>query len=198
MKSTILALAIFLSLGHFSHAQTSAGEWLAGGSMSMSTARAGADRGTNGRSFGISLSPRVGYFALNRLAVGLVTSASYSREERDFGGRMFSTTSNLLTANVFARYYIRSAKFTPFVQGEFGYSRFKVNMTVPPGLGGTSSGNAEDQGNYSLGAGLAYFVSPQVAIEGTLDWASRSFFQSTADHVLNFRVGLMLYFGKAR
>jgi hypothetical protein len=167
-----------------------------GNILNPDAARPSSNSDQNNRSLSFSLSPRVGYFALNRLAVGLVTPVGYSWSKREIVGRDITTNFNSFGISAFTRYYFSSAKFTPFVQGEFGYSRYNIRVEAPQFSNPTNS--TEDQGIYALGAGVAYFVSPQVAIEGTLDWTNRTLTGTMSDHVLDFRVGLMLYFGQAR
>jgi outer membrane protein len=193
----ISALVALLGLGQTVYAQTAPGQWLAGGSLSMSGSRAGSNSAINDRSFGFSLSPRVGYFVINRLAVGIVSSVGYSSSQRDIGaGGSFTSSVNTLAASAFARYYLQSGRLVPFVQGEFGYTRFSITSRSPQFA--TTMSSSEDQGTYAIGVGLAYFVSPQVAIEGTVDYAARAFIPTSANHLLDFRVGLMMYFGKGK
>ncbi|MCU0449090.1 MAG: porin family protein [Bernardetiaceae bacterium] len=190
MKKILFALVICIGLGQMAHAQTAKGQWLAGGGLSMSVNRTTIGNSIPSRNFGFSLSPRVGYFAFNRLAVGLSAPVSYSRSQFDASITTFST----LTANAFARYYFQSAKWAPFAQGELGYSRRRINMSGPP-FGGAL--DADSQVNYSLGLGLAYFVAPQVAIEGILNYGSNRNFSGDGNQ-LDFQVGLMLYLGRGR
>jgi opacity protein-like surface antigen len=195
MKPILLTLGIFLCLNQMSHAQTTPGQWFGGGTMSMSIARPTGDGAIQNRSFGFSLNPRVGYFVLNRLAVGLTTPISYARNRVDFIGNTSTVVFNSISANVFTRYYLRPAKFTPFLQGELGYNRFESKIV---NQANTMNSGADGRFNYALGGGLAYFVTPQVAIEGTLEYTNRSNTGATEWRLIDFRVGLMLYFGKGK
>ncbi len=195
MKKVTFILVGLIGLSQLALAQTESGKWLGGGNMSMSIARAGSNSTFQNPSFGFSVSPRVGYFILNRWALGLVMPVGYSRNQRDTGSGSFINTANSFGASVFTRYYVRAARFSPFLQGEFGYSR--INLTTRS-QSQTIVRDSEDRGNYALGAGLAYFVTPQVAIEGTVEYANRAFNPISANHTLDFRVGVMMYLGKGK
>jgi opacity protein-like surface antigen len=191
----ISALVALLGLGQTAYAQTAPGQWFGGGTMSMSIIRPADNGAIRNRGFGFSLSPRVGYFALNRLAVGFTIPISYARNRVDFTGNTSTAVFNSISANVFTRYYLRSAKFTPFLQGELGYSRFSSKTTIQSI---TPSSDTDGRFNYALGGGLAYFVTPQVAIEGTLEYTNRNNTGATEWRLIDFRVGLMMYFGKGK
>jgi hypothetical protein len=80
--------------------------------------------------FNFNLSPKVGYFVIDNLAVGI---------DLDFGFTLFNDRNNTTTisAGPFARYYIPTSKVLPFLElgGSIGSSGDNTTVNYGGGIG---------------------------------------------------------------
>ena len=83
MKKLFIVALAFCSVSLL-HAQLNRGQWLVGGSAGFSTSSYDAgnvsEKGTK-----VQLSPGVGYFVFNKLALGLRATINYSHDVEKFG-----------------------------------------------------------------------------------------------------------------
>ncbi|WP_420458809.1 outer membrane protein [Neolewinella sp.] len=120
----------------------------------------------------VRLSPRVGYLVLDGLLVEADLGVSYEsyRSERDFSSSFFGdlTTADL-TAGVRGRYYfLQRSRLLPFAGAGIGYRRLRQEVG---GLGNSVERRSRTS-TWRLGAGAAYFFSPQLALDLTVEYNS--------------------------
>lgn len=149
MKKLFLAGA--LALFGLSNAQIQKGNWMVGGQVANV-------KFTNG--FNLSLTPQVGYFIEDNWAVGGEVGLSIADQTN--GG----TTTNI-DLGAFTRYYfgpnevdsiLKNGRF--FAQGNVGFTG--INQ---------SSGATTNGVGLGIGAGYAYFLTPNVSLEGLLKFS---------------------------
>lgn len=179
MKKIALALC-FLAIGMASaYSQINKGQWLAGGSASASFSKQGDDDGSKVTS--VSISPDAGYFFINNFAGGARVSFSSIKVKSDE-----NASTNILFAP-FVRYY-----FLPAVQ--------KVNVFADAsyGFGSAKNGDSESYNQFTIAAGPAVFLSPNTALEFTLQYSSAGGDAVGDDRINNFglNVGFQIHLGK--
>ena len=172
MKTTCIYLPIILVLVSFVFcsaqdteiSSTSKGKILLGAGTNLSVAQASIadvdDKLTN-----INLNLTVGYFVVDRLAVGLQTGYQYTK----FG----DDDSNSITYGVFGRYYTKS------------------NFFLGSGYIISKSESSESVGYIPVELGYAYFLTPSVAIEPAIDLGIGGHNNDSFIYALS--VGLSLY-----
>jgi opacity protein-like surface antigen len=154
-----LGLQFFISRKNSSSATDeevyiSKGQWLIGGSGNISL---GTVDELDFNQF--SIAPMGGYFVGNKIAVGLSTGYNYYR-----------SSSQSFFVLPFARYYFTQNKLAPFAEVGYGgsWARFEYSDTtgdVVEKISGTG---------YRIGAGLNYFISKNIALEGNLRYTRNS------------------------
>ncbi len=125
--------------------------------------------------YGLSISPMGGYLIGQKIAVGLSTGYMYRK----------GTTSSFF-AQPFLRYYLSQKRLAPFAEVAYGaaWSRieyFSNNEPVVIKITGSF---------YRIGAGLNYFISKNVALEGNLRYSRNNDFDSGS---INFSAGLQFF-----
>jgi len=152
MKNLLLGILILVSVSL--NAQCVKGNWLVGGSAGFSSSTVdidGAEAVTN-----IHVSPDIGYFIIDRLAVGAAIDFT-STSSNGHSGSSFSVGPAV-------RYYFadlgESAKL-------FGQAQFTFGSETPFGEDDSVSSTA-----WGVSAGLAWFLNHHVALEASLGYGS--------------------------
>jgi hypothetical protein len=160
--TTIVISLLVLSL----NAQTTAGKLLLGGSSSMgfaaSTNKWKDDNGsgTDSKDLSFNLTPQVGFFVINGLAVGLVLDIEYAASKDDASNdKDISTT---VVAGPFVRYYFGSSKIKPFVEGSGGFGVYSDKYD--PDEGNTITDKYGVMALQGKG-GVAFFLNDAVSLE---------------------------------
>ncbi len=147
MKKLFLAGA--LALFGLSNAQIQEGNWMVGGQV--------ADmKFTNG--VNISLTPQVGYFIKDNWAVGGQLGLDI------FKAKGASGTQTDWTLGAFTRYYFGPNEIDSLLKN----GRFFTQGNVGFGGDNSSSSSSTNGVNLGIGAGYAYFLTPNVSLEGLL------------------------------
>lgn len=113
---------------------------------------------TNG--FNMSLSPKLGYFIMDRWAVGAQVGLNvYSPEGTN-------DTQTSWSVGPFTRYYFASNEVDSLLRNGAFFGEGSV------GFGGdnSSTGNSTNGAELGIGAGYAYFITPNVGLEGLLKY----------------------------
>lgn len=176
MKKILLGVLVLFAVAL--NAQTMKGTWMLGGNANFSSARpnvSGAKSTTT-----IGLNPNVGYFLINNLAVGASLGlTSYSSA---------GLSATQFAIGPFVRYYVvdLGPKAKLFGQGQFGYGSLKFEDE-----------DAETNVGWGLGAGVAYFLNPSIALEGLLGYNSNKSNETNAvaNNAFTFNVGFQIHFG---
>ncbi|MGG9970168.1 outer membrane beta-barrel protein [Ferruginibacter sp. SUN002] len=173
MKKVILSLAIVALATASANAQTEKGTWLLGGSASFASEKQKpADAVTR-----VNISPAIGYFVAQDIAVGAgIDLSSVKDSYTQFGFAPF------------ARYYFlpigTNAKL--FVNGKFGFGSWKPK-----------TGDSESFTNWELSAGPAFFLNKSIALEVALAYGSEKW-KSDSDPTNSFglKAGFQIHLGK--
>jgi hypothetical protein len=83
------------------------------------------------KSFTVNLSPNMGYFILDNLAIGLGLGVGFTIIDSESGDYNTSLTSTSLSAGPFVRYYIPTSKVLPFFElgGSYSWSNMNIDDT---------------------------------------------------------------------
>jgi outer membrane autotransporter protein len=169
MKKVIFSsLACLVMAG--ANAQFNQGTMLVGGDVDFysysSKMKDGNTTVKTGTQTSFGLSPRFGYFVIDKLAVGASVNLSLSKydSKSSFGS---DNTSTGVSIGPFVRYY-----FDPgfFVQGSFGVGATNYHYD---NVGGENDVKYRTS-NFGLGVGYAYFLNDNIAIEPMIGYASYS------------------------
>lgn len=121
-----------------------------------------------------SLSPSASYFLTNRFALGAVFQLAFANQNA------------IIYPQPFARYYVGKigSPLQPFATAGFG-TRFQLaDKTNDPGFFNL---------NLTAGAGLNYFLTPNVALEGLLKYDGRQLEEDFSTELLNFTIGFQFF-----
>lgn len=121
----------------------------------------------NGKSRSLDITPTVGYFIVNNLAVGLEAPYSFSK---DTEGDISNTMSSFFVVP-FVRYYFDKAKMKPYLHGGVGPG-WGNNKTVMP-----YTPNVKIPTNllaYEMGGGIDIFINEHVALDIGMGYTSLS------------------------
>ncbi|MEP2937495.1 MAG: outer membrane beta-barrel protein [Gilvibacter sp.] len=142
---------------------TDKGHYIVDGSVSFSINNSTSVQDnfqTKNKAFGLGLSPKVAYFVIDRLAVGIEASFGYTDNEfTGIDGVKSNSNSSGITVGPFARYYL--------VNGLFGQA------SVGFGTSKTNSDEFDTKSNlfrYQLGVGYAIFLGEQVSLEPIISY----------------------------
>lgn len=163
----ILALTCQLSFG-----QANQGAWMVGGSVGFTSH---SIKDVDDKTTDINVSPNVGYFVINNLAVGLNLDWNSSKT-----GDADADTD--LGIGPWARYYVYKGLFA---QAGYNYRSLK--------LGG---GDAVNGGNILLGVGYSWFLNNSVAIEPALGYSIGSGDLLKDHSTFGLRIGVQAFIGR--
>ncbi|GAB2776485.1 hypothetical protein GCM10027275_19590 [Rhabdobacter roseus] len=179
---TLFILCFLISLT--TYAQTDQGTWLVGLSGNGSFQKDGLNRLSQ-----VQLAPQLGYFVARNLALGAQLSLD-QRESRYRGNTTLK--SHATSAYGQARYYIGNAKLKPYATILAGYGWNRGH-----GLDGTGDlvrFRGDDGWQAAAGAGLAYFVGPQIALEAEAHYRFLNHGRFDRDRsATTLRLGIALY-----
>lgn len=166
MKKLFIVALAFCSVSLL-HAQLNKGQWLVGGSAGFSTSSYDAgnvsDKGTK-----VQLSPGVGYFVFNKLALGLRAAINYSHDVEKFGvpTNNFDTKSSGLGLTPYVRYYFLPKANRINLLADVSYSDINTKLTTLVSDLPNSSVTT-NQHALTFAAGPAFFIDRHVALEIT-------------------------------
>jgi len=183
-RTLTIVIALFLTNAGFLSAQTNQGKFLlaemsnidfigAGTRSTMNfgwiTYKAKSDAGEEDnpvKAFSLSLIPRVGYFVVNNLAVGLDISIDYSRSKRMNSDIITKYTQ--LTTGPFLRYYVPTKKFLPFAEANYSIGSSGYKWT---------SDNADNEHKYQVqqygfGVGMGFPLGEKVSFDTLVGYQS--------------------------
>lgn len=185
LKSICIALVLFTIS---SNAQITKGNWMVGGNGSFSSKKFTSSDGTGLTNIGIyreiEISPNIGYFVINQLALGL--RLGYQGEFYPGNDNVVEQNYNTISGGIFVRYYfLKPEKLVNiFIEGDY--------------LIGNRHGSSwgfdsfdETINKYKIMGGAALFFNSSVGLELTLQYGSekRTFNQSKVI-TDDFQVGL--------
>ena len=151
------------------------GDLMMGGNASFSYLKYGNYKETS-----LGLSPDVGYFAIDNLALGVRASLTHSKTEQSFTPDLRRTYYNLTP---FVRYYFLPAtqKLNLFADAGFGFGQYRSEVA-----------NSESKDNFTeldISAGPAIFLTPSTALEFTVGYVSMKY-KNNDDRYNTLRLGV--------
>lgn len=162
MKKFLLLLT--LSAFGFVNAQTEKGSWVVGGSTTIGFNSVGSKVDYNGGSVDgpkvstFNFTPSVGYFVMNKLAVGLdLGFTSVSTKYNDDGSNDKYTTSTFSLMPTATYYFTTESKLFPYLGAGLGYASTKEKDN--------SYETKVDGFAWKGKGGVAYFITDKVAID---------------------------------
>jgi hypothetical protein len=197
MKRTFFTLLILACASMSALAQFEQGKMLVGGNFglefSTSKSKYNNQTSTNGKSTSFSLEPRFGYFVINNLVVGGELGLGLSSFKYD--GEDDKWTSTAITIGPFVRYYFQPGIF---VEGKYAIGTMK---TKDDDFVGDVEEYKYSLSSVSLGAGYAYFLNENIALEPMIGFQSSGQKNKTngepdvktIDSGLFIRVGFQIY-----
>jgi hypothetical protein len=156
----------------------------------------GEDNSDSDKEFSLNLSPRVGYFIINNLAVGLDFTLAYAHLKSISGGEYISNKTRF-GAGPFVRYYIPTQKLQPFAEASYsiGSSKYKWEYDT---LDGERITKVQQ---YSFGIGLGIPLGEKVSFDTLIGYQSYIFKEKedNEDNVrfivgtIGLKLGLTIY-----
>jgi len=170
MKKIIMGLLALTVMAIAANAQTEKGDWMVGGNLTISTATGNSQ---------FTVQPMGGYFFANNFVAGLNVTLNFAKKG--------DVKTSEIAAGPFARYYIniKNSSFKPFFHAE--YNLGNLETTVP----GSKSSNTT--GNFFLGAGGAYFINSNVALEAVAGYNHTKVQGVKAENGFLFRIGFQVH-----
>lgn len=152
------------------HAQTEKGDWMVGGSLVISTPTGNSQ---------FTLQPSGGYFVARNFVVGADVALSFAKTGNQ--------KTSVETVGPFARFYFGpdGAPFKPFLHAEYNIGNMVT--TLP------DSKSSNTTGNFFLGAGGAFFINSNVALEGVAGFTHSKVQGLDAENGFLFRLGFQVH-----
>ena len=179
MKKLIFVFSLLI-VSIFSFSQVNKGQFLVGGAAGFESSKFGDNDDSKVTSF--TFSPNAGYFFINNLAGGLRFSINSVKEKGE-------DASSTVLISPFARYYFlpASQKVNIFADASYGFGSVKFGD------------ESESMNQFAFAAGPAVFLSPNTALEFTLQYRSQGGDAYGGDDRLNnfgVNVGFQIHLGK--
>lgn len=184
MKKLLLAGAF--ALFGLANAQIQEGNWMVGGNLM------GAEFGLNsGKGYNFSIAPKGAYFFDDNKAIGGYVDLGFS-------GAKGAPTTFTYNVGALGRYYVAPGEHG--VDNLLKQGRWFLEGNV--GIGGAtiSKGGSSANGlNFGFGPGYAYFLTPNISLEGLLKYnANTGFGKGGYTHAINFGLGFQMYIPTAK
>jgi hypothetical protein len=149
MKRSRIFLIAVLFIAFASNAQITKGNWMMGGSASFGSGYSTINGIDSTVSTGFSIFPDVGYFVIDKLAVGANTNLQF------------------LPSNIFYG-------FGPFIRYYFLEKEKPINVFSEVNYGIQGSNHSNDKiHNFNIKAGGVYFLNSSVGLEVALKYAKQ-------------------------
>ncbi|MNK09122.1 hypothetical protein D3C87_270720 [compost metagenome] len=161
MKKIILLLTLAAGLNVAANAQTEKGKWLVSGSTnvgfnSVSTKYKANDQSADGPKVNtFNVSPSVGYFVVNNLSIGLGLDYNNTSTKEVGDDRMSSSTFTVMPTATY--FFTKNTSVKPYLGAGAGFAAYKEKY------GSVSQSN--NGFAWGVEGGLAYFISPKIAVD---------------------------------
>lgn len=142
------------------------GNWMVGGALGN------IGYSFEGKSFGIALQPRAGYFVSDGIAIGLQTNLGYQSDKDDKDSWNYGIAP-------FVRYY--------FPEGASSTGRFFTQGDI--GIAGANKGNNVSFA-FGVNLGYAHFITQSVALETTFGYNYSKANINNSDKATGLGVGI--------
>jgi len=183
-KSFILTAAFVIGSCYMLHAQIQSGNWMVGGDLM------GMNFGLNkGGGYDIQITPKLAYFIRDNVAFGGYTDLGVN-------GKKGAPNTWTYKIGLLGRYYANNGQMDNLLK----HGRFFLEGNV--GFGGesiTDGGSSSNGINLQAGPGYAYFITPNVGLEGLLKYDGNfGFGNGGVISNITFGLGFQLYLPSAR
>jgi outer membrane protein len=135
------------------------------------------------------VSPSVGYFVIDRLAAGVSFTVSGAKSKQPG----LSQSHFGVSGGPFVRYYFPFGKIAVFPTVSASWGTTKVNTKYNDGFGVQETNQDFKTSRYSGGAGVAWFLASNVALEGIAFYQNYDNDNAKATQILAFNVGLQFF-----
>jgi Outer membrane protein beta-barrel domain len=170
MKKIMPGLIALIAIATTVNAQTEKGDWMVGGDMSINTTKGNSE---------FALQPMAGYFFAKSFVAGSEFNLTFRKEE--------TTKTSIFGVGPFARYYfdLKSSDFKPFLHADFNFS----SETDKDEL----NKNSTTITSFFIGAGGAYFINSNVAIEAVAGYNRSKVENLSPDGGFRFHLGFQVH-----
>ncbi|NVO10707.1 MAG: outer membrane beta-barrel protein [Bacteroidales bacterium] len=167
MKNLKFFLSVFiLMLFVFSvYGQTTQGTFLLGGDSKLdfsamnSKWKTDNGSGSSGSSMSFQLSPKIGFFIIDNLAIGVKLPIGISYQE-DKNHNKFSSTS--LGISPFIKYYFGTSNIKPYLNSSAGFSSLTAKDNP---VNGSTIKSTTGMFSFDLGGGFGIFLNDKVSVD---------------------------------
>lgn len=150
MKTLILFLVLTFTASL--NAQITKGNWLVGGDIAFSYTKSKPESTVDSKAYDINISPNVGYFFWDKLALGLRLNYFMSRYKSDRGTAKYDS---FLVSPIVKYYFMDTDKMVnPFIESSYRFSLI----------------NESNSKEFSAKGGIAIFLNHSVALEIALNY----------------------------
>lgn len=189
MKSiNILALLLFTTV--IAKSQITKRNWLVGGALSYSSSQSKGTDAINAKTQTLNTSANIGYFAIDKLAFGIVINSVLSKvKQPEINGTISTSTQNKNGFGPFLRYYFLQVekRVNLLSEASFSYSILSVN----------NSGSVQDKFktmDWNLFAGPVIYFNSSVGIEFMVGYNnSKAIDIDSKGQTIRFKIGLQIH-----
>ncbi|WP_400078594.1 outer membrane protein [Winogradskyella sp. R77965] len=187
MKNTTKTIVLFVTLTlmfSIGYSQTEKGNLIIGGSSDLSFSSSKSSVKPNNENQGddtvlrLSFGPSLGYFIIDKLAIGLQVPVSFSKRKSEssngFETYPFEIKSTSVSAITFIRYYFSESNIKPFLQGNVGFGiNNSDSFLVDFETGNTEYGKIKSNTfSYGFNGGVAFFINSNISIDLGINYLS--------------------------
>ncbi len=180
LSTIVLCMAI-----NVLYAQTEKGKFMIGAKSDMSllfgssktevTTQGQTVSNDGPKTTNFNIMPSAGYFFIDGLAGGIAFNLQFDHsksEQTNLNGSSVDLNDNTTTFLIgpFVRYYFQIEKVQPFVQGNISFGSMKEKYDYFDGSSVATDDMKFNLLNWGLGAGVAFFLTDNVSIDGTLGY----------------------------
>ncbi|MCC6257880.1 MAG: hypothetical protein IT254_06140 [Chitinophagaceae bacterium] len=181
-----ISLIFFLTTFNTVSAQIEKRFWLIGGAASFSSTKNSSSALPNANQSVINLSGNIGYFVIDKLALGLKPGYENSTVKFASGSR----SSNSSTFGPFVRYYFlpKEKTLNLIVEGAYQF-----------GIVWTTSNETLYNNKFSIISGVTAFLNESVGLEFTLGYSTLKFTKASGTNKNTFAgIGFQFYLEKSK
>jgi len=167
---TLIFVSLALCTVSILHAQLNKGQWLVGGSAGFTATNHSVDNGST-KTTNLQLNPGVGYFVINKLAVGVRAGVIFGHELDNYGTprNTFETNTTGLSVTPYLRYYFLPKTNKINLLGDISYSN--INSKITSATADAPNSTSKSNGHaFTFAAGPAFFINRHIALEITASY----------------------------
>ncbi len=190
-KYYLFLFALVISIT--ANSQLTKRSWLVGGALSYSSSQSKGTDAINAKTRVLNTSANIGYFAIDKLAFGIVISSVFSKvKQPEINGTILTSTQNKNGFGPFIRYYFLNVekRINLLSEASFIYSILTVN----------NSGSVQDKSktiDWNLFAGPVIYFNSSVGIEFLAGYNNSKVIDiDSKGQTIRFKIGLQIHLEK--